>query len=297
MVALAILVVLSSYFSTLVSGLSPTCGSISSDTVVNVNAGIDLSEISTIAAFGDGYTSGDKTDGSELSPAVQSGTDPKAGGRYSNGPLWIEYFASNISASLRDYAVPRSLVSNDLYTAGDTADDRDFVSQSGIFMSQKSAPDPDSTLIVLYEGMEDFLRGEVNMTDAANNVVFQILKLSSSPFYGKNFLIVDSYGRGTTSEAGEAWKQEIWTGARTAYNALDISLAFADLGELLDAVVAAPTDFGYENVGPCTVDAETTEGQCSSPNTTVFYIEDYPSTTAHNLMAEFVLDILENCTE
>lgn len=53
----------------------------------------------------DGYTDGGKQNGTTLDPAVQSGTDPKAGGRMSNGPLWIEYFADSVGATLMDFAV------------------------------------------------------------------------------------------------------------------------------------------------------------------------------------------------
>ncbi|KIY73365.1 carbohydrate esterase family 16 protein [Cylindrobasidium torrendii FP15055 ss-10] len=274
----------------------PSCGTMSSDTAVDVNAGIDLSKITTVVAFGDGYTSIDIADGGDSASAPeQSGTDPKAGGRFTNGRVWVEYFASNISATLKDYAVPKTVVSNDLYAKADLSDTRDFLTQSSLFMAQKGRPESDSTLVVLYEGMEDFQRAEVDLADAADNVVFQILKLTSSPFFGKNFLIVDSYGRGNTSDAGEAWKTEIWKGARTAYNTEDISLAFVDMGGLITSMVSSPADFGFENVGPCTVSEDTIEGQCSNPNTTVFYIDNYPSTATHSLMSEYALKVLNDC--
>lgn len=53
----------------------------------------------------DGYTDGGKQNGTTLDPAVQVPPNPKAGGRMSNGPLWIEYFTDSIGATLKDFAV------------------------------------------------------------------------------------------------------------------------------------------------------------------------------------------------
>jgi hypothetical protein len=113
-----------------------------------------------------------------------------------------------------------------------------------------------------------------DLHEVSSNVLFQIIKLSSSPLFGKNFLVVDSYGRGSTSTAGDAYKQSVFSGLGSAYNNYGLNIAFVDLGELLAAAITDPESFGYEDVGPCTVDETTTVGQCSSPNSTVFYISE-----------------------
>lgn len=53
----------------------------------------------------DSYTDGGVRDGSPLKPAVLSPPNPRAGGRLSNGPVWVENLASSANATLKDYAV------------------------------------------------------------------------------------------------------------------------------------------------------------------------------------------------
>ncbi|KAF8891175.1 hypothetical protein CPB85DRAFT_1441064 [Mucidula mucida] len=274
--------------------LEPTCGTFSSATVVDVNLGIDLSTITTIVAFGDGYTDGGKQNGTALDPAVQVPPNPKAGGRMSNGPLWVEYLADSINATLMDFAVHKSVASNDLYP-NITLDERDFTFQSNVLISSTEKPDTDSTLFIVYEGMEDYIISEDDLDAVNSNIMFQILKLSSSPLNGKNFLVVDSYGRGNTSEAGDAYKLALFQGVGSAYNNMGLNVAFADLGNLINAAVADPESFGYESIGPCTVDDTTTVGECDNANSTIFYITDFPSTATHELMADYVQAVIEDC--
>lgn len=114
----------------------------------------------------------------------------------------------------------------------------------------------------------------IDLSEVSSNVVFQILKLSSSPLFGKNFLVVDSYGRGNTTAKGDAYKLEVFHGVNSVHNAYNLNMAFADLGSLINAAVSDPASFGFESVGPCTVDETTTVGQCDNANATVFYMTE-----------------------
>lgn len=58
-----------------------------------------------IRASKDAYTDGGVSDGSPLKPAVLIPPNPMAGGRVSNGPVWVENLAASAGASLKDYAV------------------------------------------------------------------------------------------------------------------------------------------------------------------------------------------------
>lgn len=60
----------------------------------------------------DSYTDGGVRDGSPLKPAVLSPPNPKAGGRVSNGPVWVENLAKRANATLKDYAVSFRIVHN-----------------------------------------------------------------------------------------------------------------------------------------------------------------------------------------
>jgi hypothetical protein len=53
----------------------------------------------------DSFTDGGRHDGGPLEPAVMIPPSVLAGGRSTNGPVWIEGIASDIGASVMDYAV------------------------------------------------------------------------------------------------------------------------------------------------------------------------------------------------
>jgi hypothetical protein len=61
----------------------------------------------------DSYTDGGgKRNGSPLAPAVIIPPNAQAGGRSTNGKLWIENIASDIGATLMDYAVSSCVYSH-----------------------------------------------------------------------------------------------------------------------------------------------------------------------------------------
>lgn len=53
----------------------------------------------------DSYSDGGKDDGSPLSPPILIPPSSLAGGRSTNGLVWVEHVANDIGATLKDYAV------------------------------------------------------------------------------------------------------------------------------------------------------------------------------------------------
>lgn len=58
-----------------------------------------------MVASQDSYTDGGKQDGSTLAPAVLIPPNPEAGGRSTNGKIWIENIADDYDAKVMAYAV------------------------------------------------------------------------------------------------------------------------------------------------------------------------------------------------
>lgn len=88
--------------------ISPVCGklNLTATSVTNVNAGLlPLSSYKTIVTFGDSYTAGGVRDGSTLASPVVIPPNPKAGGRTTNGRVWIEDISVDTGALFKDYAV------------------------------------------------------------------------------------------------------------------------------------------------------------------------------------------------
>lgn len=101
--------------------VGPQCGV--TDTVQGLPA---LSSYKNVVSFGvsglvynhyawsltlaqDSFTDVGVHNGGTPAPAVVSPPNPLAGGRMSNGPVWIEYLASDIGAKLYPYAVSTTL--------------------------------------------------------------------------------------------------------------------------------------------------------------------------------------------
>ncbi|KAK0462397.1 uncharacterized protein EV420DRAFT_1524492 [Desarmillaria tabescens] len=279
--------------------IEPSCGALFG-TVADLNAGLgSLSSYSTIVAFGDGYTDGGKEDGSALDPAIQDLPDPKAGGRLSNGPLWVENLASDVNATLKDYAVTATVVDHTQYPAFTFSDTRDFVYQNNYVISSRNKPTSDDTLYIVFVGMEDFIRADAStFPGIASDVVYELLLMTDSPLFAKNILIVDNYGRGNATSYGNEYKQSVFDGLGTLYSKRGANVGFVDLGNLWAAVLGTNPGyeaFGYVSPGACTVNDTTTVGQCDNPDETFYYIPNYPSAVTHRLMADYIEAVLEQC--
>ncbi|TDL19421.1 hypothetical protein BD410DRAFT_441687 [Rickenella mellea] len=280
--------------------VSPKCASSLTGNVSDISAGLlPLSSYKTIVAFGDEYTSGGEQNGSALLPAQLSGTDPRAGGRFSNGPVWVENLASDVGAKLMDYATAGAVTDNMVWPS--KKDANDFVNQTNVFTSQHDDLDPNTTLLTVFFGINDFAASEVDNTEyfqlAADAIVYQIEVLASSPPYAKHFLVLDNYGRGSSSPAGDAYKQSVFEGLNALHTKLGLNVGYVDFKTVWDGVLHNPgyAAFGYSNQGFCTT-STTTVGKCDDPEHTFYWIDGYPSKETHRIMADYVKDVMANCT-
>jgi len=129
----------------------PQCGPLWGN-VSDVNAGLNLAEMKTIVSFGDSYTDGGRHDGGPLAPAVVIPPNPFAGGRSTNGLLWVEDIADSINATLMDYAWSSAVTNISLWPSNPYL--RDFIMQTQVFLNQSHKLDPDSTLYTVFFGIK-----------------------------------------------------------------------------------------------------------------------------------------------
>lgn len=111
-------------------------------------------------------------------------------------------------------------------------------------------------------------KGGASLSNAAQNIAFTILRLSSSPVFGKNFLIIDNHGRGTESAAGAAFKSELFQGLGSLRDGLNLNVGFVDLSTLWGGVLGSTPGyqaFGYTSTSPCLTSSTTTVGSCADP--------------------------------
>jgi hypothetical protein len=102
---------------------------------------------------------------------------------------------------------------------------------------------------------------------AGQNLIWQILGLTSSPTFAKNVLVVDNYGCGSKNEAGEAYKRYIFSNL-SALRSYGVNIGFVDLSTLWNAVLGSEPGykaFGYTSSGACLTNSTTMEGACKDP--------------------------------
>ncbi|KAG9037198.1 hypothetical protein FRB95_006451 [Tulasnella sp. JGI-2019a] len=238
----------------------------------NVNAGLlALTGYTTFVTFGDSYTTVGVRDGSTPAPAVLIPPSPKAGGRTTNGKVWIEDIADDVgSPHLMDYAVGGAVTNVTLWPS--KAGASDFVGQVQIFLNQKNNLDPTKTLYTVFFGINDWSAASVDgnkMPLAAQDLLNQISLLASPPTNARSFLITDDYGRGKADAKGDAYKLQIFKALGAWYKNQTYSgfkFGFVDFAPLWTAILG-PTPgyaaFGYASSGYCAVNSSTTVGACS----------------------------------
>jgi len=280
--------------------VSPKCGPLSGSTA-DVNAGLDLSQIKTIVSFGDSYTDGGGNhDGSPLAPPVVTPPNPEAGGRSTNGKLWIENIADDIGAKLMDYAISSAVTNISLWP--DNPEPVDFLGEMAVFLNQSNKLDPASTLYTIFFGINDYEDSKIDgdhLPEAAQVIINQIKILSSPPTNGRSFLVTDVYGRGIHTATGDAYVQSIFDGLHDLHTGSpSLNVAFANFARIWDGVLGPDPGyraFGYTNTSSCITGDQGTVGDCDDPKHYFYWIPGHPSKETMRIMADYVEEVLVYC--
>ncbi len=234
---------------------------------------------SALYVFGDSLSdNGNITDPNSRPPL------PYFDGHFSNGPVAVEYMASNLGVPLYDYAVGGA-------TTGISNPDVPSMPNSGV-MSQVDAftashplgVDPNA-LYMIWAGPNDLLNG-LSPFDAVNNIVAEIMALHS--LGASRFFIPNMVDLSLTPLAyGNAGAQAYALGFDALLAAALPSYAtLFDTLSLLNDVVANPASYGLSNVtAPCFDGINV----CANPDQYLFWDSLHPTTAAHRILAaEFV---------
>ncbi|KIJ64866.1 carbohydrate esterase family 16 protein [Hydnomerulius pinastri MD-312] len=280
--------------------VGPQCGLLPG-TAADVNAGLNLGQYKTIVSFGDSYTDGGSHDGGPLAPAVIIPPNAQAGGRSTNGPVWVEDIASDIGAHLMDYAWSSAVTNISLWPSNPYP--RDFIMQTTTFLNQSNNLDPETTLYTVFFGINDwedsFIDGD-NLPEAAQDLLGQMALLSQPPTNARNFLVTDVYGRGTQNAWGQAWIQSIYDGlAAFRSQSPPLNVAFVNFATIWDGVLGSDPGyqaFGYTNTSSCVIgDGTSTVGSCDDPEHYFYWIPGHPSKETHRIMADYIEEVLTQC--
>lgn len=285
--------------------VQPRCGQVGGN-AADLAAGIRPEMIKTIVSFGDSFSSAGKDDGSPQDPPVIVPPNPLAGGRSTNGFLWVEDVALDLNnAAVKNYAQAGACTDLSLWPSNPRK--VDFIGQVKKFLSQGNNLDPSTTLYTIFFGINDYLAslndGD-HMQDAANSLLNQIQILASPPTNASSFMVLDVYGRGTTAPSGETFKQTVFSGL-SSFRTTDgnkLAISYVDFSTIWNGVVGPDPGFqafGYVSKDSCTKCTDkngcSTIDACSDPDHFFEWFPGHPSKVTHRLMADYVREVWSRC--
>lgn len=209
-------------------------------------------------------------------------------GRYSNGPVWVEYLASNLkltSNSDTNFAFGGA-------TTGDyQGTPPGLLAQINNFKVTHSSADPNA-LYILWAGANDYLGGVTDSTKPINNLAIAVKSLSVVG--AKNIVVVNLPDLGKlpatrTSQRSDSLNdltKKHNSGLTASLNGLrqelrpDVNITYLDVNSLFNQIISTPGKFGFKNVtSPCLSKVSI----CEHPNEYLFWDNIHPTTAAHKL--------------
>lgn len=235
-------------------------------------------------------------------------------GRFSNGPVWCELLASNLSIPLYDYAVGGATTSNALVKGftgnGSTIPVPSVDEQVSSFInSPPSGIDLSSALFVVSGGANDvFFNPNLSALTSASILSSSVTQLQTAG--ANNFLFFNYYDIGLipfstyTTPFNKAQNAAFSRDLGAALFTLAQSTAGAYYYDLATQLwphfyfYGEPGDYGFDRYGAygsCATGVYKETGNlsiCNDPEKRVFWDEYHPTARAHEWFARSVLDVL-----
>ncbi|KAF2671189.1 GDSL-like Lipase/Acylhydrolase [Microthyrium microscopicum] len=278
-------------------------------------------KFSSLVVFGDSFT-----DNGNGSYTITNGTWPLAvydQGRFSNGPVWAENVASNLSIPLYDYAYGGATTSNVLvqgYTGAksDVAVPGIAEQVDSFLKTNNTSISFETTLFALLGGFNDiFFNTNLTSAQIAASLSGSLTKLVNAGaqhilllhYYDATQIPYDTYADPVTKEVLLKFSEDypkqlslLASGFRQqlAGKTSESSLTYVDFLPLYRSFYyyGTPTKYGFKTLGAygsCLTGAygETANiTQCSDPDKMVFWDEYHPSGRTHQIMADYILSKL-----
>lgn len=242
-------------------------------------------------------------------------------GRFSNGPIWVDYFGSQINQPgltptpfLTLPANPNTIPTDGVNFAFGGAQTGEFSSfpgfqnnipgvrgQVGLLRQNLQTVDPNA-LYSVFGGANDYFNGNTNVNQVVQNLttsigslaqggaknflVFNLANLGESPF-GKRSGFSDQLNQLT--QAHNTQLASAISSIRTSNP--DLNIYSVDVNSLFNTIRATPAKFGFKDVtNPCvTGNFQQVTNICDNPDDFLFFDSVHPSSRAHNLIAKAAL--------
>jgi phospholipase/lecithinase/hemolysin len=226
--------------------------------------------------------------------------------RLSNGPVWVEYLASELNTPLFDYAI-----------AGASTDNTNTIipflgglqQQIERFGATNPQADPDA-LYIVFAGANDYLGGkQTNPSIPVTNLQNSLVELSN--LGARNILVADLPDLGQLP--GKRTNPVVSQGLSTLTNTHNTLLAQTlsvleatpgfqanliplDTNGLFKDAIANPAKFGLTNVTDSCLNVSALS-VCSNPDQYLFWDDIHPTTATHQQIAGFAYSSLEAVPE
>lgn len=259
-------------------------------------SGAEAQNVSQIYIFGDSLS-----DAGNVFDATQGKTPPSPPyfrGRYSNGPVWVEYLASK----LRLTSNPNT---NFAYGGATTSSSRQMppglLAQIEGFTTSNNSADPNA-LYVIWAGANDYLGGETNTTMPIQHLTMAVKLLSAVG--AKKIAVINLPDLGKLPETRNSQRADSLNNLTKQHNAdlatslnnlrqqlnSQISITYYDVNSVFNRVINSPEKFGFINVtDPCLSQVSI----CERPREYLFWDNIHPTTAAHNLLVELAFSELK----
>lgn len=264
--------------------------------VLGFSSGASAQKIDEIYVFGDSLSDV----GNVLKAAKGSNppTPPYFPGRYSNGPIWVDYLASQLKLTSNpdtNFAVGGATTGNSKNAPPG------LLAQIERFTATHSSADQ-SALYIIWAGANDYLGGGTDPTAPVNNLTKAVQSLEAVG--AKNIIVVNLPDLGKlpgtrTSERSASLSnlsREHNSRLATSISSLrhnispGIKITYLDANAIFNQVLKAPEKFGFKNVTqPCISPGSI----CDNPNEYFFWDGIHPTTAAHKLFVELTFSALQ----
>lgn len=250
--------------------------------------GLLLSATAQAAAYSAMYVFGDSlSDNGNITDPLNRTSFPYADGRFSNGPVAVEYLANRLGVPLYDYAVGGATTGLTNPFAWSLPDSGMMNQVQNFASAHPGGVDPNA-LYVVWGGPNDLLSSAnpaAAVAGAVTNLVTEVGVLSA--LGARNILVPGLPALQLTpimtGVTGADALSLAFNNALAA--ALPASVMRFDTYGLLESVVADPAAFGITNAtDPCLNMMAGT--LCANPSAYLFWDMLHPTTTVHAVLAE-----------
>lgn len=224
---------------------------------------------------------------------------PYYAGRFSNGPVWVEFLANELGVPVQDYALGGALTGrvNLFDDPGIPAEFPGVLDEIDIFLALNGGIADPHALYVVWAGANDFFVAPAPTTiaPAVANLLSAVRTLADR---GARHIVVPTMpDLGLTPDGRASGFSTQLTALSVAFNRAlknglavrDLRVTVVDIFRLFHEIVDHPAEFGFTDVTTACLDLDPFS-LCPNPDEHLFWDAVHPTTRGHEILADRIHD-------